>query len=258
VENPKIFLSHSSKDQALAEKLANQIRNFLGFEDKAVFVSSEPEGIDIGTDWFNSVVDALEKSEVFVILITPNSMASNWVWFEIGYFWKKKKQAIYPLYTPPVNISHPLNTLEAKVLTDSRNLKVFFKKLAVRFQVSEFKLESNSLDSIVTLAIQDSQPAIIQMEEEDIKAKLVDYLKNEYKVGDAILYSELDNNLNLPAGSTKKYLKQTAFDKNYKIKNETDEWDTGIRLRRVEGGRIVRHRGLYPSQSSSKKSKPRS
>ncbi len=135
VENPKIFLSHSSKDKELAEEFANQIRSFLGFPQEAIFVSSEPEGIDIGADWFNSVIDVLKQAEAFIILITPNSMMSNWVWFEIGYFWNKNKDAIYPLTTPKTSILHPLNTLQAKDLINPKESKVFFDSIAQYFQV---------------------------------------------------------------------------------------------------------------------------
>lgn len=50
------------------------------------------------------------------------------------------------------------------------------------------------------------------MSETDILIVLTGYLKNnKYRLdGDAIRYSDIDDKLNLPLGSTKKYIKQVV------------------------------------------------
>lgn len=215
-DKPRIFLSHSSEDKELAEELAKQIRDFLGFSQREVFVSSEPEGIDAGADWFQKVSNALESSEAIVVLVTPESMKSNWVWFEIGHFWNKNRDAIIPVHIPSANIPHPLNTRQSKSLADEREIKVIFNVLKELFGVGDYtKINTSSLIALTS----GKSPSTSQ---DVIKAKLLDYLKNDYnKIGDAVIYRDLEEKLKLPSGSAKQHIKN-VIDGNYEVEEESE------------------------------------
>ena len=74
---PTIFLSFSSKDNNLACSLRN------GLEDRGIKVWKAPENIPAGGDWAASIYAALTEQEVFLLLWTDSSMASEEVTKEI-------------------------------------------------------------------------------------------------------------------------------------------------------------------------------
>jgi hypothetical protein len=125
-----IFLSHASEDAAYAILLASEIeREFI--PNVKVFASSRPSAIPSGTGWLNNVLTNLDKADVLVILITTASQNSIWVSFELGYFWKKTGgKQIHTLYHPKAKIPSPLNTLQAKQVTDKQQLEDFFQVLS--------------------------------------------------------------------------------------------------------------------------------
>jgi hypothetical protein len=143
-EKPVIFISHSSQDKELARRvkigLEKAFKEIL-HTDMELFVSSSPEAIKIGSNWFNTVMDKLDLAVALIVLITESSINKPWIWFEIGYFWRKQHSkehiAIYPLYKPGVEIPSPLNVLQAKSMSDEAEVKAAMRDLA------EFLVENN-------------------------------------------------------------------------------------------------------------------
>jgi hypothetical protein len=125
---PLIFLSHSSKDAKLAREIAQQIEaNLPGFK---VFASTRPAAIPSGSQWFDFVIDHLDKAVALVVLLTPLSENSLWVGFEFGYFWKKSGRSnAYFLYHPKATITGPIANIQGTLVTDPEDLKGFFAKL---------------------------------------------------------------------------------------------------------------------------------
>lgn len=74
----KIYISHSHKDQDLANLIAIKLGE-LGNEIYFDSVSLQP-----GSNWSNILSDSLKKSDVFLVLITENSVNSQFVISEIG------------------------------------------------------------------------------------------------------------------------------------------------------------------------------
>lgn len=67
---PLIFLSHDSRDAALAGRFADLLRA-LSANELDVFRSSDRtgrDGIPFGEDWYREVFDALKKSAAVVCL----------------------------------------------------------------------------------------------------------------------------------------------------------------------------------------------
>ncbi len=125
---PLIFLSHSSKDAELAGEIARQIEaNLSGFK---VFASTRPAAIPSGTEWFDYVIDHLDKAVALVVLLTPLSENSLWVGFEFGYFWKKSSRGkAYFLYHPRATITGPIANIQGAVVTDPEHLEGFLSRL---------------------------------------------------------------------------------------------------------------------------------
>jgi hypothetical protein len=74
----KVFLSHSFKDTELAKRIADFLRN-EGFE---VWDNSQ---ILPGENWAEQAGEALKNSDAMVVLITPDSVKSSQITYELGY-----------------------------------------------------------------------------------------------------------------------------------------------------------------------------
>ncbi|HAC63398.1 MAG TPA: transcriptional regulator, partial [Cyanothece sp. UBA12306] len=92
----RIFISHSHSDEEIAEALFDFLIYALKIEDQDILCTSDPDsGLDFGS---NSISDQLKKNlkaaEALIVLITPDSLRSPWIPFEVGSFWPTDKPII--------------------------------------------------------------------------------------------------------------------------------------------------------------------
>lgn len=79
----KVFLSHLTVESRLADIVRRHIASdFLGLVD--LFVSSDVTSIPVGTQWFDTLVAALQTSEMHLILCSPESISRPWIHYEAG------------------------------------------------------------------------------------------------------------------------------------------------------------------------------
>lgn len=88
----RVFLSHSYADLVLARKIRNVLAQHLSL---SVFLH---EDLSAGEDWQSKLRKELEGADVFVALLTPYSVADNWVLSETGAAWALEKPII-PIVT---------------------------------------------------------------------------------------------------------------------------------------------------------------
>ena len=91
-----LFVSHSSRDDEFGLRLVHDLRRELG-GDEAVWYDSEG-GLYGGDSWWRRIVSVLEKCDVFVIIISSNSMNSKWVMKELDIATGEGKRIIPILY----------------------------------------------------------------------------------------------------------------------------------------------------------------
>lgn len=90
-----IFISHSSKDVEIAEKLVELLRNALGIKSDDIRCTSvDGYRLPGGASTNDQLKEEIYNSKSFIGLITPNSLESNYVLFELGARWGAKKQLI--------------------------------------------------------------------------------------------------------------------------------------------------------------------
>lgn len=88
----RVFISHSTIDQVFARK----VRNLLSQRANAqVFTTEE---LSAGERWEARLRHELATADVVMVLLTPNSVDSNWVLHEVGAAWALGK-AIIPVIT---------------------------------------------------------------------------------------------------------------------------------------------------------------
>lgn len=75
----EVFLSHSSRNRAFANKITEVIRHH------GVPVWSSPTNIVGAQEWHNEIGRALKRCDWFVVLLSPQSVTSLWVKRELVY-----------------------------------------------------------------------------------------------------------------------------------------------------------------------------
>ena len=93
----KIFLSYSSEDRVIAERLALQLKKGgLDIWDPA-------EALFPGDNWALHIGNALQESDAMVVLVSPHSMKSQWVRqeFEFAMGSDRYKGRLIPVLVKP-------------------------------------------------------------------------------------------------------------------------------------------------------------
>jgi hypothetical protein len=124
-----VFVSHATEDKDVVRAWHEGFVN--GIEKAAVqkgikadgllsrmeiFISSSPNAIAVGNDWFETLMQKLDETHALLPFITSNSVSKRWVWFEVGYFWnrmrKDKTLKIYPYIEKGLELPSPLNIIQ--------------------------------------------------------------------------------------------------------------------------------------------------
>ena len=78
-----IFLSHSSRDNAIAQQVKARLEQW---GHRSVFLDFDPErGIPAGRDWEKELYAKLRECRAVIILCSQASMASRWCFAEITH-----------------------------------------------------------------------------------------------------------------------------------------------------------------------------
>lgn len=110
----EVFQSHSSADQALAEACVNLLRAAIDIPPKLIRCTSvDGYKLEGGTDYETQLRTETQRSTVFVALITPNSLASTFTFFELGARWGAERK-MFPIVARGITaagVDRPLSSL---------------------------------------------------------------------------------------------------------------------------------------------------
>ena len=84
----RVFLSYAAADKGYARKLRSLISKRPNLR---VFTT---ETLSAGEDWESKLRDELSQSDIFVVLLSSNSVDSKWVLHELGAAWALDKPII--------------------------------------------------------------------------------------------------------------------------------------------------------------------
>jgi TIR domain len=83
-----VFISHSSKDAAVAEALVDLLRTGIGLTEEEIRCTSvDGYRFEVGADTDTQLKQEVKGSLAFIGLITPSSIESAYVLFELGARW---------------------------------------------------------------------------------------------------------------------------------------------------------------------------
>lgn len=255
IEKPVVFISHASSDAVFADAVVSELNKVFA-NGIDVYCTSSPGAIPAGQDWLSDIENKLKNAKAVIALVTPISIDRPWLWFEIGATWGKGREGecqIYPLCTKEVDISHlpaPLNRLQALSLGKAADLKILFEALIQQFGFGEIKaFKATNLISRIPKYEKVAATAIDNQERKFYSGKYTGYtdaelsdVLNEYFVnkhyrnigefresrennifyGMLVHFKEIDQKLDLPPGTSKKFLASLVADYGHIPIKETD------------------------------------
>ncbi len=113
MNKPTVFFSHSSKDSDTLIRLKEMFVEKTGGTIE-VFLSSDGQSIPLGKNWVHRIEEALEETSLMLVFLTPNSVKSDWIYFETGFVYSKGVRVV-PVGIMGVDLSHikpPLSLLQ--------------------------------------------------------------------------------------------------------------------------------------------------
>lgn len=119
MKTPKeIFLSHSSFDRESAADLASVLR------DHKLNVWYSDTNIQNAAQWHDEIGKALKRCDWFVVLLSPHSVASEWVKMELLFALRKEqyREHILPILKQDCDYEDLSWTLGAFQMVDCSNV----------------------------------------------------------------------------------------------------------------------------------------
>lgn len=93
MEKPVVFFSHSSKDEKGLRELKKLVEARTGGSIR-IFLSGDGQSIPFGSNWVHKIEDALHDSSLMFVFVTPNSLRSNWIYFEAGHAYSQGMKVV--------------------------------------------------------------------------------------------------------------------------------------------------------------------
>lgn len=90
----RVFLTYAKTDGEYARRLRNLLSRHLNLH---IFT---PDMLSAGEDWLSKIKNEVSQCDVFIVLLSPDSINSEWVLSEVGAAWALNK-LIIPVVTQP-------------------------------------------------------------------------------------------------------------------------------------------------------------
>ena len=103
----KVFISYSRKDKEFVRKLNDAL------DASSVDAWVDWEGIELAADWMETITSAIQKSDAFLFVISPDSLASNVCASELELALQNSKKLIPILFREPTKNSQMHEKLAA-------------------------------------------------------------------------------------------------------------------------------------------------
>lgn len=147
----KIFISHSHKDNQFGIKLAQDLKRKLGNNVKVWYDADG--GLNGGDRWWTKILEELVSSSVFIVIVSPDAMASKWVDDEISIAWAHKNsqqgKLIIPLLYQKCKVREDLSTLQLVSFLTPNSYEAALDELTKRLEKykDEFLISPSSPSS---------------------------------------------------------------------------------------------------------------
>lgn len=134
----RVFISHSSSDVEIAGLLITLLRNALNLSSEDIRCSSvDGYRLNVGVLTDVALRGEVHEAELFIGLITPNSIKSVYVLFELGARWGSEK-TMFPLLASGLTSAHlegPLRSINALDCSNRSQVEQFIDEAAKKLEV---------------------------------------------------------------------------------------------------------------------------
>ena len=199
--NPKIFISHSSLDSKIVEKIIDT-REAIGVPSKRIFCSSfEGYGVKLGADFLEFIKNELNNQVLVIFVLSSNFYSSTVSICEMGATWVKTNQHI-PILIPPfkyedikgvIPTTHGMKINEKEKYNSLKEVvEQFLNLVPITFNVWErkrdkilkevkFILDGKSSNKVTTIAkeINVDSSSTNNLELDETNTKIIEQSKKE-------------------------------------------------------------------------------
>jgi len=160
----QVFVSYSRKDLDFVERLAEDLKA-AGLE-----VWYDLSGLDGGTRWGREIQSAIQQSQFFIVVLSPNSVESDWVEKEFMYAYHLKRKIVPLLYQPcdpPIWFIN-LHFIDVQETNYERHFPIILKALDIKPGEAAKRMEPAVVVPAVQepLEIQKPLPPAVKQEEQ--------------------------------------------------------------------------------------------
>ncbi len=138
----KVFISHSSIDRSLAEKLVDLLEN-MGVMSQNIFCSSvEGYGVPLGEDFLQRIKMELDESIMVLLLFSKNYYSSPICLCEMGAVWVKTILHV-PVLVPPFSfrdIKGVATLTQGLIINDKKGLNSLYEKVKTQLNLDEINI----------------------------------------------------------------------------------------------------------------------
>ncbi|HRJ33489.1 MAG TPA: toll/interleukin-1 receptor domain-containing protein [Fimbriimonadaceae bacterium] len=130
--NPRVFFSHSSRDQDLMKEIVTGAQIALNLKREDIRCTSL-DGYDIpsGEDIVARLQEDGAESDCFVAVVTPDSIRSSWVLFELGARWGIQRHLVVVIAAGAAFGDIPPTIAQRKARRCTRDdLEILFQEIA--------------------------------------------------------------------------------------------------------------------------------
>jgi hypothetical protein len=136
MDKPIVFFSHSSNDSNLVQPIKERLTSITGGTID-IFLSSDGQSIPLGRNWVHKIEEGLKKATIMFVFVTPNSIASNWIYFEAGFTYSKDIRVIPVGFGIDIALlKAPLNLLQGFNVTSGDSLNNFVSVINSEYSLS--------------------------------------------------------------------------------------------------------------------------
>lgn len=165
--NLLIFISHSSHDIETARSLIDLLRSTFGLQKTAIRCTSVP-GFQLppGVNLIDRLKREIYEAKIFLGLITPSSMQSVFVLFELGARWGAKRPLLPVLAggAKPDLLRGPLSTINAVNCSEPSQIRDLINTVALTLDPSKseeeldlIKVDETQIEQLVNVCRMSSQ-----------------------------------------------------------------------------------------------------
>lgn len=165
----RLFISHSSVDRDLVERLVELLRTALGLPASQIRCTSvDGYRLPAGADTAEQLRIEVHEAVAFVGVISKSSLRSLYVAFELGARWGAKRP-LFPLLAPgtdPHILEGPLSSLNALSSTNRSQLHQLISDLATVLQIKseEPAVYQKHVEAVLALSNITVDPTPISLE----------------------------------------------------------------------------------------------